>query len=328
MTTDPLRSRGADLPFAGRAFGLDIAADFAIPGVLEPRDADRRPGEHLVTLSLAEPDAIARGWPQDEVERTFQLPGADGEPIFTIERHPEAGHRVWIDGLGECLIAGDGGHIAYAAIADAALRWRLLLGQGLPIAAALAGLEVLHASAVVRDGLALAVSGPSGAGKTATALHLMTHGAEFLADDVVALEDRGDALIAHSGLGVAHVSGTERAALEIAGVAPPASFDAGAKHHIALPVQERHAPLGALYFLNRRADVPRADVVALSPPDPRLLLGATFVAHVPTAARLITQLDICARLASTVPTFRVDVPRDSSAAAVAALIAHQAGAPR
>jgi hypothetical protein len=328
MTTDPVRPPGTDLPFAGRAFGLDIAADFAIPGVLEPREPGRRRGEHTVTVSLAEPEAIARAWPQDGVERTFELPGAGGARVFTINRHPDAGHRVRIAELGECLIATDGSHIAYAATADPALRWRLLFGQGLPIAAALAGLEVLHASAVVRDARALAISGPSGSGKTATALQLMTHGAEFLADDVVALEEHGDSVIAHSGLGVAHVSGTERAALVAAGVSPPAAFDAGAKHHIALPIRERSAPLSAMYFLNRGAEVARASIVALSPPDPRLLLGATFVAHVPTAARLIAQLDICARLASTVPTFRIDVPRDSSAAEVAALIAEQTGAPR
>jgi hypothetical protein len=326
MTSGCVPTRGEQHPFTGRAFGLDLVADFSVPGVLEPRVTGRSPSERSVTMGLVEPDVIARGWFGKSVERTFEMPGADGEPMFTIDRHPDAGHLVRITGLGACLISSDGTDITYAPPADEALRWRLLLAQGLPIAAALAGLEVLHASAVVVGGRALAVCGPSGTGKTATALHLLTLGAEFLADDVVAVEEHGGSLVAHSGLSVAHVAGTERAALRDAGVALPASFDNRAKQHVAVPVRERQAPLGAIYFLNRGADVARAEIVALAAPDPRLLLGATFVAHVPTPARLVTQLHICARLASTVPTFRVDVPRESTAAAVAALIAQRAGA--
>ena len=279
-------------------------------------------------MRLAEPEAIARHWPPAEVERTFELPDADGEPMFTIDRHSHAGHRIRITGLGECLITTDGRQIAYAAIADATLRWRLLFGQGLPIAAALAGLEVLHASAVVREGRALAISGPSGAGKTATALHLMTHGAEFLADDVVAIEEHGDALVAHSGLGVAHVSGTERAALEAAGVAPPASFDGGAKHHVALAVRERHVQLGAMYS-STGAPTCRAPPSSPCHPPTRACSWAQPSSPTCRPPRASSPSWTSARdWPPTVPTFRVDVPRDSSAATIAALIAAQSGADR
>lgn len=311
MTGQGADSQAATPTFTGRCFGLDIGAGFAIPGVLEPAPVppvDPRAHARPVTVTLTDASAIAREWPSADTERTFTLGDDGGAPVFTIHRHPASGLRVRIADLGECLIAGDGTHIAYAPPGDDALRWRLLLGQGFPIAAALAGLEVLHASAVVFDGRALAFSAPPGVGKTATAMGLIAHGAEFLADDVVALELGGEVLIAHSGAAIAHVSG------------------AGGKRHVAVPVQPRAAPLGAIYFLNRAADVSHPDVVALSPPDPRLLLGATFVAHVPTAARLITQLEVCSRLARTVPVFRIDAPRDGDPETVAALVAEHARA--
>ena len=54
---------------------------------------------------------------------------------------------------------------------------RFLIAQVLPFAAALHGLEVLHASAVTVAGRALALLGPSGAGKTSLALALCRTGA-------------------------------------------------------------------------------------------------------------------------------------------------------
>jgi hypothetical protein len=51
------------------------------------------------------------------------------------------------------------------------------------------GRIVLHGSAVVIDGTAVATIGPSGAGKSTTAAALVDRGAALLADDVVAIED-------------------------------------------------------------------------------------------------------------------------------------------
>jgi hypothetical protein len=52
----------------------------------------------------------------------------------------------------------------------------------------------------------------------------------------------------------------------------------------------------------------------LEPPDPRLLLGCTFITYVLSAARLRRQLDLTAALAEGVRICRIDVP--SSAAAI------------
>ena len=64
---------------------------------------------------------------------------------------------------------------------------RALFAQALPLAAALNGVQVIHASGVVIDGHGFAFVGHSGAGKTSLALQLVDQGAKLLADDVVGL---------------------------------------------------------------------------------------------------------------------------------------------
>jgi hypothetical protein len=302
---------------------MELRADFGVPGLLETADpglVPRNGGRHLelIVRDAAAANADSPAW---TAERTFELgrPGG-GLPAFTIDYDPEAGYRVWISGLGQCLIGPDGDRIVCSP-PTGRRRWQLLIGQALPIAAALQGLEVLHASAVRQGEMAIAFVAPSGTGKTSTALHLLARGAVFLADDVVALKAEGDTLMALPGIGLAHAPLTERAALEHAGVRLSWPSQAGSKEHVAVAVADAPAPLGAVYFLERAPAVSDAEIMPIDPPDPRLLLGTTFVSHVPTARRLITQLDVCSRIARTVPLFRVRVPLDGHAADLAERIA-------
>lgn len=300
--------------FAGRAFGIELNADFGVPGLLESVGAGQvsRPGARRVELSL---DAGARAdvdWPAESAERTFELRASGGDPVFTIDHDAAAGYRVWIAGLGQCLIAPAGDRILCSPPRGRG-RWQLLIGQGLPIAAALQGLEVLHASAVRMGSTAAAFIAPSGTGKTSLALHLLAHGAVFLADDVVALEAAADALIVHPGIGLAHAPRTERASLDRARVGIRWPSHPGQKHHAQVSLARSPVPLGAAYFLERPADVEEIEIVPIDPPDPCLLLAATFVSHVPVAHRLITQLDVCSIIARTVPLFRVRTSLESSA---------------
>lgn len=71
-------------------------------------------------------------------------------------------------------------------VSDAVARLPVL-GGGLAVALQARGHLVLHATAVVFDGRAVAIAGPRGAGKTTLALAAMLAGAPVVADDVVAL---------------------------------------------------------------------------------------------------------------------------------------------
>ena len=55
---------------------------------------------------------------------------------------------------------------------------------------------ILSASAVAIGGVALAIEGPSGSGKSSLALALIDHGARLIGDDGVALAREGDRIIA------------------------------------------------------------------------------------------------------------------------------------
>jgi hypothetical protein len=295
--------------FGGRVFGLQVAAGFRVPGVLEEAGADAPPAPRALRVVLAEAAVLDAAWPSSGAERTFELLQPDGSPVLTIDRDASAGYRVWIPSLGVCVIEPDGTRIACAPPAKGPNRWRLLLGQALPIAAALQGMEVLHASAVALDGQAVAFLASSGVGKTSLAFELIGHGARFMADDVVALERYGDVLMAHPGIGLARITTPE-----------------GEKQEVALDPPGSPVPLAAAYFLERVQEVAAIEVDPLDPPDPRLLLGATFVTHVPTAERLVTQLDICSQIARTVALFHVRSPAGGGVGPLADRIAEHASA--
>src|ERR1041384_3021351 len=70
-----------------------------------------------------------------------------------------------------------------------------LLGPVMGFVLLLRGSVSLHASAVVIDGHAVALTGPAGAGKSTTAAAFAEMGYRVLAEDVVTLDDHGDSFL-------------------------------------------------------------------------------------------------------------------------------------
>lgn len=241
----------------------------------------------------------------------------DGSVNFQIESDREAGFRFWGPEYGTSVLSRDGGTLLGAVGDGGKDEWqRFLIAQALPFAAVLRGLEVLHASAVIVGGEAVALSGHSGSGKTSLALELCRRGADFLTDDVLALERVGEELVGHPGPPVAGVDQAEAERLD--GVEP-----AGTPEVLAVNSRERvtratasaaPAPLRTLFFLDRRPDgpaQPRFEVAA----DAQMLLASTFNLVLTGAQRLERLLDACALLAGC----RVERVSCASAVDVAAL---------
>src|SRR5207237_7100235 len=129
-----------------------------------------------------------------------------GRVYFTIEALPDGGHTIWGEGKGTYWLSPRGDRVMCAPESSAHAFQRFLIAQVLPFAALLAGVEIFHASAVMmRDGSVVGFAGPSGAGKTSLALAVCRHSASFFADDVLALEPNGAALLAHPGAPIAGV---------------------------------------------------------------------------------------------------------------------------
>jgi HPr Serine kinase C-terminal domain len=271
------------------AFGLDIAADRPLPFLAAAGPPSGRPLE----LNLA--PAAEPGWPAGELICDERRRG--GEVEFQIEAMPD-GYEIRGPAYGVCRIAADARRIWGRPGEGGMVGWqRLLIAQTLPFTAVLRGLEVFHAAAVAVDGEGVALSGPSGTGKTSLALALARRGAALLADDVLAVELGGGGLLAHPGAAVAGIDRAEAARLRERG-----SWDGGGvvgenerEILVRISPSRRPRPLTALFVLERRvgAGPPRFEPAA----DARLLLASTFNLLLASPRRLTAQLEICAELA-------------------------------
>lgn len=247
---------------------------------------------------------------------SFWAPGATslvdrrtptGRLVMAVDVHPEHGYRIAAPRYGIHLVSADGTSILSSLPSIAPWRWqRLLFAQVLPLAAALQGLDVFHASAVALDGKAAAFVAASGTGKTSVAMHLVGRGASFVTDDVLALEVAGDGVRAHPGGGVASIHAGELRAIE---ARLGAVVGRGDKLQIAVPTVGRSLPLSALYFLERG----HGELEIVETHDSALLLGSSFLRYLDSPEMLWRHLEVCARIAQSVRLFRVLVPESESA---------------
>jgi hypothetical protein len=278
-----------------RAFGLEIESRLAVPGL--PRVPGSVAGPR-VALDLVDPGEVERAWaPASGAERILV---SSESPARTIDREPRLGYRLWADGHGTAWVAPDGARVRWAPPPGAADAGHgFLLGHVLPWAAVLRGREALHASAVELDGHAIALAGPSGAGKTSVAVALAASGAGWVTDDVLALDSAAMRVRAHPGPALARLRqatpGSPKEVVDMEAVTAPVA-------------------LGAIGFLTR-GEGPA--VVELERPDPRRLLASTFVRGVRTPERLRTQLDICAAISREATLLEVRVGHRTTPAELA-----------
>jgi hypothetical protein len=271
-------------------FGLDVHCAATLPFLQTSRAASTG---RALELTLADEDDLAlSGW-RGEGEIVCDEREPDGTVNFRIEAHPEAGYLIWGPTYGRHVLSRDGRRLWCLPGDCAEESWqRLLVAQVLPFAALLRGLEVLHAGAVVKDGEAVAFLGPSGAGKTSLAVELCLLGSTFLADDVLALERSGTRLQGHPGTPVAGIHRAEAGPARYL-TALEAIAENDRERIVRMEGAEGPAPLGALFFLDRRPDGPARPHFEPTT-DPQLLLASTFNSVLTASERLVGLLDICA----------------------------------
>ncbi len=303
------------------AFGLDIESQ--TPLALLAGASARRTGR---ALGVSVSEGARLRWPASS-QRLCDDFQPDGSLVYKIETDPQAGYLISGPEYGKHLLSRDGQLLQCdpEGLPDASWQ-RLLVAQVLPFAALLQGLEVFHASAVVRDGQAVAFLGRSRAGKTSLALELCRRGASFLADDVLAVECRDGRLLAHPGsplAGVERVDGDSEIEM---------GEDMGGQV-VAVNARERlvrvigaaePVPLAAMFFLDRRADglpSPCFEPVA----DAQALLSATFNFVLATPARLQSLLEVCA-LAARARVERIACGPDTALAELGAAVELRLGA--
>jgi hypothetical protein len=274
--------------WSGRAFGLTIQSTFPLPGLREGVSAHS--AERTLDINHVSPSALDE---RPVGERVCEWLDDDGRVTLAIDE-TASGYRFVVRNVGVYDLSRDGRRLCCGPLPAAGWDWRrYLIGQVLPFAALLQGLEVFHASAVEMDGRAVAISGASGLGKSTLALELHLSGAGFLTDDVLAVEVCDDGVLAHAGVAMAKVRrATAEGILEVrrpvAQVAEPVPLDAFCLL--------RASDDGRVHFTEAAADA-------------RPLLGSTFNLVVSSAERLHAQLDVCATIAQQARLLWAAVPR-------------------
>ncbi len=306
------------------AFGVSVRSELPVVGATPASVA--APGGHTLEIRRLDDGAIDTGGGETVLER--RIP--DGSIGMRVGRLADGGYVIEAPGHGTFAVDGDGLLIHCCDLAEEAWRWhRPLCAQALPLAATLQGFELFHASAVALGERAFAFVATSGTGKTSLATHLTARGAELLTDDVLSLECRDGAVIAHPGVHFANIAVEQielLSLLERARLGTP--IGRSEKLHLELSsMPAAPLPLSAVFFLERSEQIERLAFERVDPPDFRVLLGATFMPHIVTPGRLSTQLHTCAEIAAGVPTFRLRAPSHLSAPVLAAAVEeHAAGA--
>jgi len=307
-----------------RAFGLALAGEFktkAFDLAAEPLDSSH------VELEVVSTRDFDRAWtPSDPIRKgTAELD--DGTEFITIDFDPKLGYRMWCEQAGRYLIHPSGERVVCAPGRLAMWGWqRFLIGQVLPLTAAVRGYEMLNASAVSLGGRAVAFLGDSAAGKTSLATNMLLQGAEFMADDAIALEARDGHVLAHPGPPVAAVrhaevdrlSQAERRRLGVSMASNPKEV------LFRISRYSGATPLGAMYFIDRTSPESRVEFEPIT--DPLLLISSTFnFVHRPPQG-LANLLDVSARIAATAGVFHVMSPPEMGASALSAEIKRHAEA--
>jgi hypothetical protein len=308
--------------WTGSAFALTVQSAFPLPGLTPSSNGAEAGGDREIALALS-PDPAD---PFEGAERLQEWHYPDGTLGLTIDRDGERGYRFYLYGAGVFVLAADGGRVLLHLDPDRVDAWdwrRYLIGQVLPFAALLHGLEVFHASAIEIDGGAVLLLGGSGLGKSTLALNMHLGGAGFLADDSVAIELTGDRLVAHPAIATAKVREGARDLLRDDTRDILREVVVSDEHETRYRVQTAAGPrpLRAVCMLEP-AEEPGTLAATGGRADPWELLGSTFNDVVRDPARLQGQLDLCGRIAESVPCLRVQVGPRPGPEAADALAAH------
>jgi hypothetical protein len=310
----------------GCAFGITLESATSFPGL--PFCAHGAPAR-IATWHEERARAIDEAWPLADGEVVVDLRHTDGRVFMRIDRDADEGYRIWAPYYGRHLVSVDGRSIRSALPNVSPWRWqRLFFAQTLPLAAALQGLEVFHASAVALGGRVAAFVGSSGTGKTSVAAHLVALGASFVTDDVLAIEAAGDKVVAHPGPARLSIEDAEVRRIP-EGQRALLGVPIGRSDKLMIEPQPTTVPLplAELYFLKRpAADVSRVTINEADATATRSLLGSGFLAYLDTPERLRNHLDVCSVIAERTRLYDVLIPHGARAREVAATaLAHADG---
>ncbi len=239
-------------------------------------------------------------------ERIFE-PQLAGESVpFTVDRTSDH-YRFWLEGFGRYTVAVDGTVIGCElGGAEPEQHERFVFAQALPIAAVLQGFEVLHASAVCAPNGAAAFVGVSGTGKTSLASRLVARGADFLTDDVLAVQAASEGVLAHPGPAFMAIREHDAEMLAEVGGRLGRAVGSTDKVHVSPPTQGAMTPLRVIYHIALGESF---QISPLERSDFNRILALAFVPYLMTPERLMRHLEITQLVSASVAQFKLQTPR-------------------
>jgi hypothetical protein len=289
-----------------RAFGLDFACAFHLPGIPALQAASP-----TLQIRLAEPAAVQDAWsgpaPSPAVAELVQ----DGLP-YRAERGAAGDHRFSYGDRATFHLSAGGNTLLCAPLDAEAPEWRrVLLDSVLATASLLSGYEALHAAAVLGPDGAVALMGRTGGGKTTLAAELLRRGHPLFCDDVLALS-RDGGILAHPAPPVMN--------LPAGAPAPPGQALAaiGGETWVAVDrAASEPAPVAAVCLIDRRPGARPAVVPGpASPLD--LLVHGLRSGNAP--GRRQSRFELLSDLAAQTPAYVLEADTRTTAAEMADLL--------
>jgi len=189
-----------------------------------------------------------------------------------------------------------------------------LLGQALSFALVKQGLDPLHATVVLVDGVAVAFLGDSGFGKSSLSAAFLQAGHRLLTDDLLVLSEEGAGFIGHPG--PPRIKLFPEMARSVLKSHATGTAISSASRKVLIPLDGRQmmasaAALRALYVLSRpQVDRTHVNIRRLTKRRACLeLLRNTFNTSVVDSGRLARQFALATRVATTVPVKLIAYPR-------------------
>lgn len=281
---------------AHRAFGLTIAADFDLPGMV--------PGDHGpidVTIRLGAPPDVEAAWAGREPAAAWRTVFGDGE-VFSGQHAADGSWRLAYGRHALFFVSADAGTVLCGPEDPHGAAWqRVLLDAVLMVVSIAAGFEVLHAGAVETSAGAVAFAAESGGGKSSLVAELVRRGHPLFSDDILVLERGPVGARSHPGPPVMNVP-VSPAHFPVAQLgAVLATF--GDEAWVAVGHSARRPrPLAAVCLLERGPDA--TTQVQRLPPSPLHLRAHVRPLRVPPE-RERRRFELLADLTETTPVYHV-----------------------
>ena len=185
------------------ALGLGLQLHFALPGIPRRR---RPPGAPTIDIRAVSTPQLLERWSGPSGDPLWQTT-FEGGARYVVQPGRDGDHLIEYAGRPAFHLSADGLNLSCADPLTQPASWqRTLTDSVLWTVALLHGAVLLHASAVEGPDGAVAIVAAQGSGKSSLAAQLALDGWPLVTDDILAVERRGEQIVAHPGPNLMNIS--------------------------------------------------------------------------------------------------------------------------